>query len=192
VVAEYRGYGPSTGTPSFDHMLGDSYRALDEMRSVLSRLGQHRPGSGDGTLAGFGASHRACVLAGAGDSRAGGRERFRRHLALLEVLGIPAARFGITEAHGPQNRLKMARVSLPTLVLHAELDQIISIDQGEALFEACRDPGKIFIRVSDAGHNDIQMVAGARYFAGIRDLIARIRDRGDDYRWRRMRIATGI
>jgi fermentation-respiration switch protein FrsA (DUF1100 family) len=95
-------------------------------------------------------------------------------IPLLELLGLPADELGITEDHGPQNHSKMSQVTLPTLVMHAELDQIIPINEGESLFDACQDPKKAFLRVPGAGHNDIQAVAGASYFDSIQRLLSRI------------------
>jgi len=68
----------------------------------------------------------------------------------------------------------MAAISLPTLIIHAEQDEILSIREGELLHGASADPHKAFLRVPHAGHNDIQMRAGASYFDAIRELIGRI------------------
>jgi hypothetical protein len=99
---------------------------------------------------------------------------FARMVPLLELLGVPARRLGMTEADGPDNGRKMAAVTVPTLILHAQEDRIIPIEDADILFAACRDPGKAFLRVPGAGHNDIQSRAGAAYFEAIRALLARV------------------
>jgi fermentation-respiration switch protein FrsA (DUF1100 family) len=98
---------------------------------------------------------------------------FARIVPLLELLGIPTAALGIDEDHGPRSAEKIGRVSLPTLIMHAENDAIIPIADGEALFEASADPDKSFLRVPGAGHNDISFVAGASYFEAIGELLSR-------------------
>jgi pimeloyl-ACP methyl ester carboxylesterase len=175
VVAEYRGYGPSTGAPSFDTMLPDAHRAFDETKTLLARKGHTGPLLVMGRSLGSAPAIELAASRGRDTSGLIIESGFADILPLLELLGVPARRVGITEEHGPRNRAKMAGISLPTLILHAELDQIISIDQGESLHRACRDPGKVFVRVPGAGHNDILMAAGARYFESIADLLARVR-----------------
>ena len=100
---------------------------------------------------------------------------FARMVPLLELIGIPARELNITEEDGPENQKKMSEITMPTLVLHAEQDTIISIADGELLYKANKDPEKVFIRVPNAGHNDIQVRAGRAYFAAISDLFARAR-----------------
>ena len=39
LVGEYRGYGPSTGRPSFHTFLQDAHKTLDECRSLLEKTG---------------------------------------------------------------------------------------------------------------------------------------------------------
>ena len=60
---------------------------------------------------------------------------------------------------------------MPTLILHAENDTIIPIEDAEMLFAACRDPAKVFLRVPHAGHNDIRYRAGRHYLDAIRALL---------------------
>jgi pimeloyl-ACP methyl ester carboxylesterase len=174
VVAEYRGYGPSTGEPSFDTFLGDAHLELDRAAALLRQMGRTGPlvvmgrSLGSAPAVELAASHAGELSALIVESG------FADVLPLLELLGLPARRLGISEEQGPQNRAKMARVSLPTLIMHAERDRIIPISEGEGLFEACRDPQKSFLRVPGAGHNDILSAAGADYFVAIRRLLDRL------------------
>ena len=57
------------------------------------------------------------------------------------------AALGIEESHGPRNAEKIAKVTLPTLIMHAENDQIIPFADGEILLEASADPEKKLLRV---------------------------------------------
>ncbi len=171
MIGEYRGYGPSTGSPSLGTFLGDAHPTLDEARAVV--------GPGVPLLVmgrSMGSAPAIELAASRGDELAGliVESGFARVVPLLELIGVPARRLGITEEHGPRSGEKMARVSLPTLIIHAEQDEILPFAEGEMLFEASADPEKAFLRVPHAGHNDIQLRAGASYFAAIRDLIARL------------------
>lgn len=175
VVAEYRGYGGSTGRPSMLTFLKDAHREMDEAKRILAEQGRIGPLVVMGRSLG---SAPAIELASSQNQEIKAlivESGFGRLVPLLHLMGIPAHKFGITEAHGPENLAKMERISMPTLILHAEEDDIIPIREAEELFTASRDPGKVFVRVPHAGHNDIQARAGATYFEAIRKLLDRIR-----------------
>jgi pimeloyl-ACP methyl ester carboxylesterase len=173
-VAEYRGYGPSTGRPSLGTFLGDAHHTLDELKALLAaekrseRVVIMGRSLGSAPAIELAASRPADISALVVESG------FARVVPLLELIGVPAGRLGITEKHGPQSEAKMARISMPTLILHAEDDEIIPIGDAELLAAASADPGIVFFRVPRAGHNDIQHRAGPAYFERIRELLARL------------------
>lgn len=174
IVAEYRGYGPSRGTPSLATFLTDAHRTLDEVRKLLASESRSTAIVAMGRSLG---SAPAIELAASRSDELAGlvvESGFARIVPLLELLGIPIAALGITEDHGPKNAEKIGRVELPTLILHAVNDQIIPIEDGETLYEASADPDKTLVRVPRAGHNDISFVAGASYFDAIASLLDRI------------------
>lgn len=172
VIAEYRGYGPSTGRPSLSTF-------LDDARATLGSMEELAP-SGGAPLVVMGrslGSAPAIELASACSDRVAAlvvESGFARIVPLLELLGVPATHLGITEEHGPENLRKMASVRQPTLILHAEHDEIIPIRDAELLDGASADPDHEFVRVPNAGHNDIQYRAGASYFEAIGRLLARL------------------
>ena len=99
---------------------------------------------------------------------------FALTVPLLELIGIPTAQLGITEDQGPCNLKKIGSVAFPTLIIHAEQDEIIPVGDAMLLHDACADPQKVLLRVPSAGHNDIQLRAGQSYFDAIGDLLARV------------------
>lgn len=174
-AAEYRGYGLAGGEPSMETALEDAHRALDEVRAHRAQAGATGPLLVMGRSLG---SAPAIELAASRADDLDGivvESGFARVVPLLELCGLPAGRLGITEEWGPRNLEKMGRVSLPLLILHAENDEIIPIRDAELLHEAARDPDKAFLRVPNAGHNDIQLRAGRAYFDRIAALVARVR-----------------
>lgn len=173
-VAEYRGYGTSTGKPTLDTLLPDAHRTLRAYRAMLASEGRTGPIIVMGRSLG---SAPAIELAASREAKVNGlvvESGFARFVPLLERLGFPATRLGISEAQGPRNCEKMGTISLPTLILHAESDEVIPIADAEMLFAASRDAQKTFLRVPHAGHNDIQPRAGAGYFMALRNLLARV------------------
>jgi len=178
LIGEYRGYGPSTGTPALDTFLPDALASLDEARRLLAGEGW------DGPLVVMGrslGSAPAIEIAHARADQVAGlivESGFARIVPLLELIGVPARRLGITEDQGPRNLDKMGAIGLPTLIMHAERDEIIPFEDAELLHAACRDPDKAFFRVPDAGHNDIQYKAGLAYFEQVHALIRRVAGAG--------------
>lgn len=173
-VAEYRGYGPCGGTPSLSTFLSDAHASFEETRRILTAEKRSQKLVVMGRSLG---SAPAIELAASRSGELAGlivESGFARIVPLLELLGIPTSSLGIDESHGPRSAEKIGRTTLPTLIMHAENDQIIPIADGEALFAASKDPDKTFLRVAGAGHNDISFVAGATYFDAIEELLARI------------------
>jgi len=172
-VAEYRGYGPSTGEPSLLTFLPDAHRTLAELKTLLAAEGR----SGKVVVMGRSlGSAPAIELAAARAEEVSGlivESGFARIVPLLELIGVPAERLGITEEHGPRSEAKMASIALPTLIMHAEEDEIIPIRDADLLFAASADPAKVLLRVPHAGHNDISHRAGKAYFDRIRELLSR-------------------
>jgi len=174
VVAEYRGYGPSSGRPSLRTLLDDAHKTLDEVKRRLESSGKR------GKLVVMGrslGSAPAIELAARRTSEISAlivESGFSRLVPLLELLGIPAKMLGVEEGHGPRNAAKIAACELPTLIMHAENDMIIPVVDAEQLYAASPDPQKVLMRVPNAGHNDIQFRAGDAYFQAMKALLARI------------------
>jgi abhydrolase domain-containing protein 17 len=71
------------------------------------------------------------------------------------------------------NLAKIPRVESPLLVLHGTEDRLIPLAHGRALFDAAPGP-KRSLWVEGSGHADLPFVAGDRYEAAIRELLALI------------------
>lgn len=174
-AGEYRGYGPSTGAPSVETFLQDAHKTLDEVLALREAQDHTGPLLVMGRSLG---SAPAIELAARRADDLDGviiESGFARIVPLLEICGVPARQYDVTEQWGPRNLEKMRSVSLPLLILHAEDDQIIPIQDAELLHEAAQDPDRAFVRIPHAGHNDIQLQAGAAYFEHIGALLTRVR-----------------
>ncbi|MDX9746298.1 MAG: alpha/beta hydrolase [Syntrophales bacterium] len=86
---------------------------------------------------------------------------------LLENLGLDPEAICFTEEDGFGNLGKMSAFSSPALVIHGGNDEIIGVNEGRALYEACPSERKHLIIVPGAGHNDLFMVAPDAYRAGL-------------------------
>ena len=153
LVVDYRGYGFSTGRPTVTEMMRDSHRVF---QFVVSWLGERRF-TGPVLIMGrsLGSAPALEIASRNGEGIAGliVESGFARILPLLRLLDINDPE--LTEESGPGNLEKIKRVQKPTLVIHAEYDEIIPFVEGEELYAASGAAEKTFVRVPGAGHNDI-------------------------------------
>jgi hypothetical protein len=61
------------------------------------------------------------------------------------------------------NLEKIRRVPFPVLIIHGDRDEIVPFSMGQKLFESAAEP-KLFYPVKGAGHNDVFVIGGEKYF----------------------------
>jgi len=66
---------------------------------------------------------------------------------------------------------KLAGVKCPILVAHGDMDEVIPIEQGRALYAAAPEPHKRSIIVSGAGHNNLVAIGGEKYLDAVATFI---------------------
>ncbi len=167
LVVDYRGYGWSTGRPKISALMADVGPVLDALPGVL------RPAElDDQTLIVMGRSLGSIPAIHAAHefpARLKGliiESGFAHVIPLLIRLGLPDAMLAsLPDPVG--NARKMAGIQLPLLVIHGEEDNLIPVSNGQAIYDASPAPNKRILRVPDAGHNDLLMVAPQDYFAAI-------------------------
>ena len=67
---------------------------------------------------------------------------------------------------------RVPALSLPKLIVHGDLDEIIPLELGRQVFEAAKPP-KTFHLIPGAKHNDTYRVGGTSYFQLLSDFAAR-------------------
>lgn len=167
---DYRGYGRSTGEPSVSAMMRDCHVILDVVLEWLAQHGYPGPLIIMGRSLG---SASALELASRHPDRFQAlivESGFARISPLLQRLGLDVGAMGLSADAVPSNLDKMARVKMPTLVIHAEQDHIIPFSDGEALFDASPAPDKTFLKIPGANHNDIFMRGFSEYMAAVKRL----------------------
>lgn len=166
VVAEYRGYGRSSGTPSVGAMLHDARLLLPAVRATLAEAGKTGKLGLMGRSLGSVPAIDLAVTASAGevdgliiDSG------IAQTIPLLLTLGIAPGECGISsEAEGFRNLQKIAFFDKPTFILHAQHDELIPVGLAEELQANSGAQSKEFQIVPGAGHNDIIERVGDLYF----------------------------
>ncbi|MCP5107779.1 MAG: alpha/beta hydrolase, partial [bacterium] len=162
LLAEYRGYGMSTGTVALGAMLGDVEKVIEATGQPPEKLIIF--GRSVGSLF---ALHGVSLFPGiAGLIIESGIADFLERL-LLRVhpteLGttMPAVQAEIEKVFNHKEKLAGYRGS--TLILHARHDSLIHHVHGQKLYEWAPEPKQI--KIFDQGdHNDIMMVNAKEYF----------------------------
>lgn len=167
---DYRGYGRSTGRPGATAMMRDCHLIFEFTRKWLEEHGFTGPLLVMGRSLG---SASAVELASQYPDVIDGlivESGFAYTLPLLERLGADISGMGITEEDGFGNLAKIKNFSRPTLVIHAEFDQIIPFNDGEALYNASPAEHKRLVQIKQADHNSIFIYGMRIYLEAIRDL----------------------
>ena len=166
-IVDYRGYGLSSGRPTPRSLVEDALPAFEAWMQWIGGDARQAPVIVMGRSLG---SAPALELADAVPHRIDGliiESGMAYTVPLVKALGVPAEQLGITEAHGFQNADKISRFTKPTLVMHAENDQLLPLKVGQILHGKCAAENKRLYVVPGADHNDIFLRAGADYFKTI-------------------------
>lgn len=171
---DYRGYGRSGGQPTVTAMMHDCHAIFDFTLKWLADNRYSGPLIIMGrSLGSASALELACrrpekmdaLIIESGFAYAG---------PLLQLLGVNPAAIGFNEEESFGNIDKMKAFKKPTLIIHAELDHIIPLSDGQALFEACPSPEKSFVKIPGANHNDIFMRGLPVYLEAVKKLVAQL------------------
>lgn len=172
MVVDYRGYGASQGVPGVASMLADARPSLDSLQhwmAVEKRIGPlwvmgRSLGSAPAIdLAYVCSEHINGLIIESG---------FSQTLPLLRRLGIDTDRLNIPDEKVFSNADKIAAYTGPTLIIHAQYDQIIPLSHGRELLARSPATSKKLHVVPDADHNTLLMMAGMNYFHIIRNFIS--------------------
>ena len=172
-VVDYRGYGRSTGFPSFSSMMADCHIQLDFLISYMEKKQMTGPvcvmgrslGSAPALELGSTAFPLQSLVIESG---------FALAAPLLRTLGIDPVSMGFKEEQefkaeqGFENLVKIKSVFCPCLIIHAQFDHIISFSQGQALYDACPSDAKFLLEIKGANHNDIFFRGMASYLEQVR------------------------
>ncbi|MGD0228745.1 MAG: alpha/beta hydrolase [Syntrophorhabdales bacterium] len=166
-VADYRGYGASTGNPTCASLIRDAHPTFHGFVAFLEDRGY------TGNLFVMGRSlgsapaievalHYQRVLRGliVESGFAHTRNQLRR-------LGVSHLFRDIPDVVGFGNDLKIKEITIPTLIIHGEEDEIIPVDEGRALYALSGASRKTLLLIPRAGHNDLMVYGLAAYMRAI-------------------------
>lgn len=174
-VADYRGYGASTGSPTSSALLADSHAILRFVTGWLSDRDYTGPLIVMGRSLGSApalelACHHPEAIAGlileSGFAHTG---------PLLRRLGVNLAALRFEERQGFRQLDKMQTFAKPTLILHAEYDHLIPLADAQALYAASPARDKQLVTIPGADHNTIFAVGWRPYRAAVETFAGHLR-----------------
>ena len=171
-VADYRGYGSSNGKPTISNMIGDAHTIFRGFTEIIEKEGFRQSlflmgrslGSIPAIELAFNYQNEICGLI----IESGPANNFRR---LWNYPGISGRGGILSEESLFLNRVKIRQVYQPTLIIHGEYDQIISVEEGRELYQSSAARDKEILIIPGADHNDIMIVEPSLYFDTIEKFI---------------------
>ena len=170
VVADYRGYGASTGAPTLTDLVQDAHVIFKEVKGELSRKNLRKELWVMGRSLG---SISALELAYHYQEEIKGliiESGFPSVVRIMFHLGMPAQ--GISLEKIDQGCLERIRkIFLPTLIIHGEQDSLVPLENAKDIYQHLGTQEKEFLIIPSATHNDIMLVGFIDYFKTIRQFI---------------------
>ena len=171
-VADYRGYGSSNGKPTISNMIGDAHTIFKGFKEIIGKEGFKNSLFVMGRS--LGSVPAIEIAANYQDEiqglliESGTASNFRR---LWTYLGIGGQDAALSEESSFLNRVKIRQVYKPTLIIHGEYDQIISVEEGKELYQNSGARDKKLLIIPGADHNDIMVVEQSLYFDTIEEFV---------------------
>ena len=164
IIADFRGYGFSTGVPNVKNTLSDAHMILDY---VLKHL---KTQNHSGSLILMGRSLGSVSVLELAERYPQDffgliiESGFADEEPLFKLIGTTAKQAGFKREDGFLNGEKIKKYKGPLLIIHAEQDHIVPFNQGELLYNSCPSKNKKFLPIPNANHNNILGVSPQKYF----------------------------
>lgn len=161
-VADYRGYGQSTGTPTLRTLIADA-------RAIADAVGPHIV---MGRSLGGAAAHE--LYARPIESMLGVvlESAFSDLAGLVRRRGLEPPVFSDADRATFDPLVKLPAGRLPLLVLHGARDHLIAASEAETALSVAGSADKQLVLVPGRGHNDVSF--SDVYWRAIADFIARV------------------
>jgi alpha-beta hydrolase superfamily lysophospholipase len=168
VVAEFRGYGTSSGTPTFTAMLKDAHLIFEAVREELARRKFNQNlfimGRSLGSVAAF-------ELAAAYTDESKGliiESGFVCASRIARRLGFLRDELELLEE---ECRQKIRSIRMPALVIHGEDDNLVPLTEAKAIYGLLEIEEKELLIIPYADHNTLIFEGEEEYFGAISNFI---------------------
>ena len=174
IVADYRGYGLSSGSPSKDNLHPDSNKIFSYVRKFLEENNYNGKMIVMGRSLG---SASACEIISNHEKEIDGciiESGFGTELPLMRILALSPSDVEYNPKDGFENLRKLVSYSKPILIIHADLDDIIPVDEARTMYKEVGSEKKELWVIEGANHNNILMHTQINYFKKIKSFIDNI------------------
>jgi len=172
VVADYRGYGSSTGVPTLTDLAQDAHLIFKGVKEELARKNLRKDLWVMGRSLG---SISALELAFHYQEEMKGliiESGFPSVVRIMTHLGMPAHGMGLEKIDQVWlERIK--KIFLPTLIIHGEQDSLVPIENAKDIYQHLGTQKKKLLIIPSATHNDIMLVGFKVYFNALQEFIER-------------------
>jgi len=170
IVADYRGYGASGGSPTFSCLIDDGRKILEAVKEALREKNLNRNlwvmGRSMGSVAALDLAHRFPDKIKGLIIESG----FASVTRLIRHLGLPSR--GIDLRAIEEERLAMIRnITVPALIIHGEQDNLVPLQEGKDLFQYLGSSQKKLVIIPKADHNNVMFYGMEEYFKSIREFL---------------------
>jgi len=170
VVADYRGYGASTGTPTLTDLVKDTHVIFRAVAEELSGRDLRKDlwvmGRSLGSIA-------ALELASQHQEEMKGliiESGFPSVVRIMSHLGIPARVMGL-EKIDQECLERIEKIFLPALIIHGDQDDLVPLENAKAIYQHLGTREKKLLVIPSATHNDIMLVGFKDYFNAIQQFV---------------------
>jgi len=170
VVADYRGYGVSSGIPTLTDLAQDAHIIFKKVREELSRRNLRKDLWVMGRSLG---SISALELAYHYQEEMKGliiESGFPSVVRIMTHLGIPAYGMGL-EKIDQECLERIKKISLPSLIIHGKEDQLVPPENGKDIYQHLGTKEKELLIIPSATHNDIMLVGFKEYYNALQQFI---------------------
>ncbi len=172
VVADYRGYGASDGTPTLSDLVQDAHVIFKEVGRELFRRNLRKDlwvmGRSLGSISGLELAYHYQKEINGLIIESG----FPSIVRIMVHLGMPAQVMGL-EKLDRECLERIKKILLPTLIIHGEQDSLVPLENAREIYQHLGTAEKELLVIPSATHNDIMLIGFRDYFKAIRQFIER-------------------
>ena len=174
IVADYRGYGLSSGSPTKDNLHSDSKKIFSYVHSYLIENNYLNKKIIMGRSLGSASASEimfnkkidldGCII----------ESGFGTETPLMNILNINPEDIGYKTKHGFENLKKISNYDGPLFIIHAEQDDIIPLDEAKLMYNNSKSKQKELWVIDNANHNNILIHSQNQYFIRIKEFIDKL------------------
>ena len=170
VVADYRGYGVSSGIPTLTDLAQDAHDIFKQVRQDLSRRNLRKDlwvmGRSLGSISAFELTYhyqeeiKGLII----------ESGFPSVVRIMTHLGMPTDGMGL-EKIDQECLERIEKISIPSLIIHGDQDWLVPLENAKDIYQHLGTREKELLIIPSATHNDIMLIGFEEYFNALQRFI---------------------